>query len=232
MESSDIPVLTKVYKPSPMLGADMSALIAQLKVALLPELSASLAAQLALEARRQVGASIEGVEDAFREAMQHVGKQHVLQIEQSVAGLLADQEAAMQTRLQSLSAAIIDQFTLMSEQSLQQSQAALTQAQTALQQAFVTEHQTQLETQFSQHALLQAQAFQQEFSLTVDAQREALKADIQQWVRDEVAGLTALWQQQTRQTIQDVLQTVRWVIDAPSSGSDATSHRDIDQFQS
>ena len=117
MDNSEIPVLTKVVQKASAPVLDVNELVAQVKQALLPEMTEIVTSQLGQRAfertiveqqalteyaeslqqglsrqvQSQVGDSIQSIEQAFREAMGNVGKQQLQAVEEEVARLTGTQ---------------------------------------------------------------------------------------------------------------------------------------------
>lgn len=195
METSEIPVLTKVVQKSAapvaeVVMPDMNELVAQLKQALLPEITQLITTQLAeqsseslaqhqqgltqyanalqqtvlSQAQTQIGESIQSIEQAFREAMGNVSKQQVDGLEARLSALTEGQLAQMQQREQAFTEALESQ----SEQQLQAVEDKLVQLNASQQATFAATEQTLL---------------------------ERLEANSQQWLDERLASLLA--QQQT-----------------------------------
>lgn len=213
MQTDDIPVLTKVYQANAPMPAtmDMAALTAQLKQALLPELSASLAALLAQEARRQVGASIEGVEDAFREAMQHVGKQHLQQVETALSEKITQLTTEMTDSLRQQQASLTAALEVQAQQWLADSQQAFAEAQHNLQASMLISQEAHLTSQLHRIAETHNEAFKQSFGALVDERSYALEAELQQSMQLTLQAFSSDWQQQLPKMVQALLARGQWV---------------------
>jgi hypothetical protein len=128
VDNSEIPVLTKVVQKASPPALDVDELVAQVKQALLPEITEivanqlgqrafertvveqqalaeyaeSLQADLSKQVQSQVGDSIQSIEQAFREAMGNVGKQQLQSVEADVARLTEAQQQLLATTEQTI----------------------------------------------------------------------------------------------------------------------------------
>ncbi len=168
MDISEIPVLTKVVQKSAAPAIEMDELVAQLKQALLPEITQLVAAQLAeqspgtlaagqqsladyantlqqevlAKAQSQVGDSIQAIEQAFREAMGNVSKQQLQVFEEQIGRLNETQQSQLQANEQSFQAALENNI----QQQLQAVEEKLSQLGDTQQQLLAATEQTVRDT--------------------------------------------------------------------------------------
>lgn len=168
MDISEIPVLTKVVQKASVPAIEMDELVTQLKQALLPEIAQLVATQFAeknpdtlaagqqsladyantlqqevlAKAQSQVGDSIQAIEQAFREAMDHVGKQQ-LQAFEAHASQVTD---AQQTQMQAGEQAFHSALENTAQQQLQALEAKLSQLGDTQQQLVATTEQALRDT--------------------------------------------------------------------------------------
>lgn len=168
MDISEIPVLTKVVQKASVPAIEMDELVTQLKQALLPEIAQLVATKFAeknpdtlaagqqsladyantlqqevlAKAQSQVGDSIQAIEQAFREAMDHVGKQQ-LQAFEAHASQVTD---AQQTQMQAGEQAFHSALENTAQQQLQALEAKLSQLGDTQQQLVATTEQALRDT--------------------------------------------------------------------------------------
>jgi len=168
VDISEIPVLTKVVQKASVPAIEMDELVTQLKQALLPEIAQLVATQFAeknpdtlaagqqsladyantlqqevlAKAQSQVGDSIQAIEQAFREAMDHVGKQQ-LQAFEAHASQVTD---AQQTQMQAGEQAFHSALENTAQQQLQALEAKLSQLGDTQQQLVATTEQALRDT--------------------------------------------------------------------------------------
>ncbi len=180
MDISEIPVLTKVVQKTAPAALDMDELVAQVKQALLPEITNAVTSQLGQRAfertvveqqalaeyaesiqqglskqvQAQVGESIQSVEQAFREAMGNLGKQQLQSVEAEVARLT--QEFSRLTEVQQQLLATTEQTIRevaenAGKQKLEEKLAQLIEDQQAQIATKVLQMQEQLEKTMADH---------------------------------------------------------------------------------
>jgi len=168
VDISEIPVLTKVVQKASVPAIEMDELVTQLKQALLPEIAQLVATKFAeknpdtlaagqqsladyantlqqevlAKAQSQVGDSIQAIEQAFREAMDHVGKQQ-LQAFEAHASQVTD---AQQTQMQAGEQAFHSALENTAQQQLQALEAKLSQLGDTQQQLVATTEQALRDT--------------------------------------------------------------------------------------
>jgi hypothetical protein len=173
VDISEIPVLTKVVQKTVPAALDMEELVAQVKQALLPEITNAVTNQLGQRAfertvveqqalaeyaesiqqglskqvQAQVGESIQSVEQAFREAMGNLGKQQLQSVEAEVARLTEVQQQLLSTTEQTIRAVAENA----GKQKLEEKLAQLIEDQQAQIATKVLQMQEQLEKTMADH---------------------------------------------------------------------------------
>ncbi len=222
MDISEIPVLTKVVQKSAAPAMEMDELVAQLKQALLPEITQLVAAQLAehsagtlaaaqqsladyantlqqdvlAKAQSQVGDSIQAIEQAFHEAMGNVSKQQLQAFEAQLTQLTATQQTQMQSAEQSFQASL--------ENNLQQQSQAVEEK---LAQLSATQQQLLAETEQSLRDTVQkagAQWLGETLSPLADAQQAQMESRLQS-LREQLEQGLVDHLQQLQETNQQTL---------------------------
>ena len=222
MDISEIPVLTKVVQKSAAPAIEMDELVAQLKQALLPEITQLVAAQLAehsagtlaaaqqsladfantlqqdvlAKAQSQVGDSIQAREQAFHEAMGNVSKQQLQAFEAQLTQLTATQQTQMQSAEQSFQASL--------ENNLQQQSQAVEEK---LAQLSATQQQLLAETEQSLRDTVQktgAQWLGETLSPLADAQQAQMESRLQS-LREQLEQGLVDHLQQLQETNQQTL---------------------------
>jgi len=222
VDISEIPVLTKVVQKSAAPAIEMDELVAQLKQALLPEITQLVAAQLAehsagtlaaaqqsladyantlqqdvlAKAQSQVGDSIQAIEQAFHEAMGNVSKQQLQAFEAQLTQLTATQQTQMQSAEQSFQASL--------ENNLQQQSQAVEEK---LAQLSATQQQLLAETEQSLRDTVQktgAQWLGETLSPLADAQQAQMESRLQS-LREQLEQGLVDHLQQLQETNQQTL---------------------------
>ncbi|WP_292783850.1 hypothetical protein [Methylophilus sp. UBA6697] len=224
MDISEIPVLTKVVQKTAAPAIEMDELVAQLKQALLPEITQLVTAQLAdkstdtfaagqqsladyantlqqevlAKAQSQVGDSIQAIEQAFREAMGNVSKQQLQAFEEQVTQLTETQQTQIQSSEQSFQATLESNL----QQQLQAVEEKLSQLGQTQQQLLAATEQTVRDTvdKASQQWLGQT------LSPLVDAQQAQMESRLQSLREQLEQGLVEHLQQlqeTNKQTLSD-----------------------------
>jgi hypothetical protein len=168
VDISEIPVLTKVVHKGVAPAFDMDELVTQLKQALLPEIAQLVATQLAekntetltagqqsladyantlqqevlAKAQSRVGDSIQAIEQAFREAMDHVGKQQLQAFEAHTSQVAETQQTQMHASEQAFHSALENT----TQQQLQSLEAKLSQLGETHQQLLASTERTLRDT--------------------------------------------------------------------------------------
>jgi len=168
VDISEIPVLTKVVQKAAAPAVEMDELVAQLKQALLPDIAQLVATQFAektpdtlaagqqsladyantlqqevlAKAQSQVGDSIQAIEQAFREAMDHVGKQQLQAFEAHASQVTETQQTQIQASEQAFHSALENT----TQQQLQALEEKLSQLGDTQQQLLATTEQALRDT--------------------------------------------------------------------------------------
>lgn len=224
MDISEIPVLTKVVQKASVPAIEMDELVTQLKQALLPEIAQLVATQFAeknpdtlaagqqsladyantlqqevlAKAQSQVGDSIQAIEQAFREAMDHVGKQQ-LQAFEAHASQVTD---AQQTQMQAGEQAFHSALENTAQQQLQALEAKLSQLGDTQQQLVATTEQALRDTVDKAGQQLMGETF----SPLMDAQQAHMESRLQSLREQLEQGLAEHLQQLQdthKQTLSD-----------------------------
>lgn len=265
VDNTDIPVLTKkVPKSSAAAPVDMAELVAQVKQALLPELSAALRDELAelmqtdvnaqvqthmqslvpdpsmheamltkhaeaeqrtfteyaqliqqsliTEARAQIGDSIQSIEQAFREAMTNIGKQHVQSVEETLSGLLAVQQESFAEKRQQLSEELQQSLEVFVKQLQEESQQKLATEHEVVESNLTLEYRQSLEKAFSEFAAKQTAEFKYQFTADLPAVEQALEEKINALVATHMDEIRAQLTAQLKSKILEVLQGIKFVM--------------------
>jgi len=224
VDISEIPVLTKVVQKASVPAIEMDELVTQLKQALLPEIAQLVATQFAeknpdtlaagqqsladyantlqqevlAKAQSQVGDSIQAIEQAFREAMDHVGKQQ-LQAFEAHASQVTD---AQQTQMQAGEQAFHSALENTAQQQLQALEAKLSQLGDTQQQLVATTEQALRDTVDKAGQQLMGETF----SPLMDAQQAHMESRLQSLREQLEQGLAEHLQQLQdthKQTLSD-----------------------------
>lgn len=201
MDISEIPVLTKVVQKTAPAALDMEELVAQVKQALLPEITNAVTNQLGQRAfertvveqqalaeyaesiqqglskqvQAQVGESIQSVEQAFREAMGNLGKQQLQSVEAEVARLTQEFSRLTEVQQQLLSTTeqtIREVAENAGKQKLEEKLAQLIEDQQAQIATKVLQMQEQLEKTMADHI----HQLQESSKETLTSGQEAMEA--------------------------------------------------------
>ncbi|HSH85840.1 MAG TPA: hypothetical protein VK958_01175 [Methylophilus sp.] len=216
MDNSEIPVLTKVVQKTTPLALDMEELVAHVKQALLPEITNAVTNQLGQRAfertvveqqalaeyaesiqqglskqvQAQVGESIQSIEQAFREAMGNVGKQHLQSVEAEVARLTDVQQQLLATTEQT----IREVAENAGKQKLEEKLAQLIEDQQAQIATKVLQMQEQLEKTMADHI----HQLQESSKETLTTGQEAMEARlVEEYKQTLQAAFAEFTEQQT-----------------------------------
>lgn len=224
MDISEIPVLTKVVQKASVPAIEMDELVTQLKQALLPEIAQLVATQFAeknpdtlaagqqsladyahtlqqevlAKAQSQVGDSIQAIEQAFREAMDHVGKQQLQAFEVHASQVTDAQQTQMQAGEQAFHSALENT----AQQQLQALEAKLSQLGDTQQQLLATTEQALRDTVDKAGQ----QWMGETFSPLMDAQQAQMESRLQSLREQLEQGLAEHLQQLQdthKQTLSD-----------------------------
>ncbi len=268
VDNTDIPVLTKkVAKSNAPAAVDMAELVAQVKQALLPELSTALRNELAelmqtdvnaqvqshiqslaqeppvqqqleamltrhaeaeqrtftdyaqliqqsliSEARAQVGDSIQSIEQAFREAMTNVGKQQVQSVEETLAELLAVQQAGFSDKRAQLSEELQQSLEVFAKQLHEESRQKLATEHEVVESNLTLEYRQSLEKAFSEFAAKQTAEFKYQFTADLPAVEQALEERVNALLAAHMDEIKAQLTAQLKSKILEVLQGIKFVM--------------------
>lgn len=216
MDNAEIPVLTKVVQKSSAPALEIDEVVAQVKQALLPELTemvthqlgqrafertvveqqalteyaGSLQQELSKQVQSLVGDSIQSIEQAFREAMGNVGKQQLQSVEEEVSRLTETQQQLLVTTEQS----IREIAESAGKQQLEEKLSQLIESQQTQIAARVQQMQEQLEKTMVDHM----QQLQESSKQTLTAGQEAMESRlIEEYKQSLQSAFAEFTQQQT-----------------------------------
>lgn len=203
MDISEIPVLTRVVHKAAGPAADMDELIAQVRQALLPEITQLVTSQLASaapasqsgdqqqlsqyaqslqqellsQAQARFGDSVQSIEQAFTEAMGNISKQQLQAFETQVAQRTETQQGQLQTSESDFKASL-DHQVQQQLQAVEQQLAALAEAQANAEQGVREAIEKTGALWLSQTLSPLADAHQAQLESRVQTMRDQLELDL------------------------------------------------------
>lgn len=164
------------------------------------------------EARAKVGDSVQSIEQAFREAMTHVGKQQVQAVEETLAALLAVQQTSFSDKRQQLSEELEQSLEVFVKQLQEESRQKLATEHEVVESNLTLEYRQSLEKAFSEFAVKQTAEFKYQFTAELPAVEQALEEKINALVAAHMDEIKAQLTTQLKSKILEVLQGIKFVM--------------------
>ena len=251
MDNAEIPVLTKVVQKASPPAVDVDELVAQVRQLLLPEIAEIVTSQLGQRAfertvveqqalteyaeslqqglsrqvQSQVGDSIQSIEEAFREAMSHVGKQQLQsveaevsrftgtqQLEETLTQLMDDQQAHIAARVEQMQAQLEQHMTEHMQQLQESSKQTLTAGQEAMESRLIEEHRQSLQDAFAEFTGQQTEEFRLKLNAELAAVEAVLQEKVQAMVNAQMQEIEAALNKRLKSSILEVLQGIKFVM--------------------